>query len=133
MQVKVGAAQRTLFDDNAGLLGKLGFDITAFGSDTVVVNGVPEGFSCESGSVEKLVNDIMYILSEDAGGLQDIMEQRLAGKIAALEASGAPAPESPAEAGRIIDTLFACESPELTPRGRRILCIISLGDLDKLF
>ena len=133
VQVKVGAAQRTLFDDNAGLLGRLGFDITAFGSDTVVVNGVPEGFSCESGSVEKLVNDIMYILSEDAGGLQDIMEQRLAGKIAALEASGAPAPESPAEAGRIIDTLFACESPELTPRGRRILCIISLGDLDKLF
>lgn len=133
VQVKVGAAQRTLFDENAELLGRLGFDITPFGSDTVAVNGVPEGFSCESGNVEKLVNDILYILSEDAGGLQDIMEQRLAGKIAALEAAGAPVLSSPAEAGRIIDTLFACESPELTPRGHRILSIISLGDLDKLF
>lgn len=133
VQVKVGAAQRLLFDEHAEMLSKLGFDITPFGNDTVAVGGVPEGFSCESGQVEKLVSDIMYILSEDAGGLPDIMDQRIAGKIAALEASGAAPLSSHAEAGRIIDTLFACENPELTPRGHRILSIISLGDIDKLF
>ena len=133
VQVKVGAAQRLLFDEHAEMLSKLGFDITPFGNDTVAVGGVPEGFSCESGQVEKLVSDIMYILSEDAGGLPDIMDPRIAGKIAALEASGAAPLSSHAEAGRIIDTLFACENPELTPRGHRILSIISLGDIDKLF
>lgn len=133
VQVQVGAAQRLLFDEHAEMLSKLGFDITPFGNDTVAVGGVPEGFSCESGQVEKLVSDIMYILSEDAGGLPDIMDQRIAGKIAALEASGAAPLSSHAEAGRIIDTLFACENPELTPRGHRILSIISLGDIDKLF
>ena len=133
VQVKVGAAQRLLFDEHAEMLSKLGFDITPFGNDTVAVGGVPEGFSCESGQVEKLVSDIMYILSEDAGGLPDIMDQRIAGKIAALEAAGAAPLSSHAEAGRIIDTLFACENPELTPRGHRILSIISLGDIDKLF
>lgn len=133
VQVKVGAAQRLLFDEHAEMLSKLGFDIRPFGNDTVAVGGVPEGFSCESGQVEKLVSDIMYILSEDAGGLPDIMDQRIAGKIAALEASGAAPLSSHAEAGRIIDTLFACENPELTPRGHRILSIISLGDIDKLF
>ena len=133
VQVQVGAAQRLLFDEHTEMLSKLGFDITPFGNDTVAVGGVPEGFSCESGQVEKLVSDIMYILSEDAGGLPDIMDQRIAGKIAALEASGAAPLSSPAEAGRIIDTLFACENPELTPRGHRILSIISLGDIDKLF
>ena len=133
VQVQVGAAQRLLFDEHSEMLSKLGFDITPFGNDTVAVGGVPEGFSCESGQVEKLVSDIMYILSEDAGGLPDIMDQRIAGKIAALEASGAAPLSSHAEAGRIIDTLFACENPELTPRGHRILSIISLGDIDKLF
>ena len=133
VQVQVGAAQRLLIDEHAEMLSKLGFDITPFGNDTVAVGGVPEGFSCESGQVEKLVSDIMYILSEDAGGLPDIMDQRIAGKIAALEASGAAPLSSHAEAGRIIDTLFACENPELTPRGHRILSIISLGDIDKLF
>lgn len=133
VQVQVGAAQRLLFDEHAEMLSKLGFDITPFGNDTVAVGGVPEGFSCESGQVEKLVSDIMYILSEDAGGLPDIMDQRIAGKIAALEAAGAAPLSSHAEAGRIIDTLFACENPELTPRGHRILSIISLGDIDKLF
>lgn len=133
VQVQVGAAQRLLFDEHSEMLSKLGFDIRPFGNDTVAVGGVPEGFSCESGQVEKLVSDIMYILSEDAGGLPDIMDQRIAGKIAALEASGAAPLSSHAEAGRIIDTLFACENPELTPRGHRILSIISLGDIDKLF
>lgn len=133
VQVQVGAAQRLLFDENSEMLSRLGFDITPFGNDTVAVNGVPEGFSCGSDNADKLVSDLLYILSEDAGGLPDIMEQRLAGKIAALEASGAVSPVSSAEAGRIIDTLFACENPELTPRGHRILSIISLGDIDKLF
>lgn len=133
VQVQVGAEQRLLLDEHSEMLRRLGFDITPFGNDTVAVNGVPEGFSCESGQVEKLVSDIVYILSEDAGGLSDIMDQRIAGKMAVLEASGAAPLTSPAEAGRIIDTLFACENPELSPRGHRILCIISLGDLDKLF
>jgi len=133
VQVQVGAQQRLLFEDNAALLGQLGFDIAAFGTDTVVVNGVPEGYSCEPGKVEQLVSDLVYILSEEHESLPEMLQQRLAEKFATLGASHADPPSSPQDAQRLIDTLFACDNAELTPGGRRIVSIVPLGDIDKKF
>jgi DNA mismatch repair protein MutL len=131
VQVQVGTAQRLLFEEHAALLGSLGFDIAPFGTDTVVVNGVPEGYSCEAGKVEQLVSDLVYILSEDKDALSELMQQRLAEKFATLGASHADPPCSPQDAQRLIDTLFACDNAELTPSGRRIVSIVPLGDIDK--
>jgi len=133
VQVQVGAQQRLLFEDNAALLGQLGFDIAAFGTDTVVVNGVPEGYSCEPGKVEQLVSDLVYILSEEHESLPEMLQQRLAEKFATLGASHADPPSSPQDAQRLIDTLFACDNAELTPGGRRIVSIVPIGDIDKKF
>ena len=133
VQVQVGAPQRLLFEENTALLGSLGFDIAPFGNDTVVVNGVPEGYSCESGKVERLVGDLVFILSEDRDALPEVMQQRLAEKFATLGASHAEPLASPTEAQRLIDTLFASGNAELTPGGRRIVSIVPIGDLDKRF
>ena len=133
VQVQVGAPQRLLFEENAALLGSLGFDIAPFGNDTVVVNGVPEGYSCESGKVERLVGDLVFILSEDRDALPEVMQQRLAEKFATLGASHAEPLASPTEAQRLIDTLFASGNAELTPGGRLIVSIVPIGDLDKRF
>ena len=133
VQVQVGAQQRLLFEDNAALLAQLGFDIAAFGTDTVVVNGVPEGYSCEPGKVEQLVSDLVYILSEEREALPEMLQQRLAETFATLGASHADPPSSPQDAQRLIDTLFACDNAELTPSGRRIVSIVPLGDIDKKF
>ncbi len=133
VQVQVGAQQRLLFEDNAALLAQLGFDIASFGTDTVVVNGVPEGYSCEPGKVEQLVSDLVYILSEEREALPEMLQQRLAEKFATLGASHADPPSSPQDAQRLIDTLFACDNAELTPGGRRIVSIVPLGDIDKRF
>ena len=133
VQVQVGAQQRLLFEDNAALLARLGFDIASFGTDCVVVNGVPEGYSCEPGKVEQLVSDLVYILSEEREALPEMMQQRLAEKFATLGASHADPPASPQEAQRLVDTLFACDNAELTPGGRRIVSIVPLGDIDKKF
>ena len=133
VQVQVGAPQRLLFEDNAALLTRLGFDIAPFGTDTVVVNGVPEGYSCEGGKVEQLVGDLVYILSEDSQALPEMMQQRLAEKFAALGASHADPLLSPQEAQRLIDALFASSNAELTPGGRRIVHLVPLAEIDKQF
>ena len=133
VQVQVGAAPRLLFEEHAALLGSLGFDIAPFGTDTVVVNGVPEGYSCEPGKVTQLVSDLVYILSEEREALPELMQQRLAEKFATLGASHADPPASPQEAQLLIDTLFASDNAELTPGGRRIVSIVPLADIDKRF
>ena len=133
VQVQVGAQQCLLFEEHAELLARLGFDIAPFGTDTVVVNGVPEGYSCESGKVEQLVGDLVYVLSEDSQALPEMMQQRLAEKFATLGASHADPLTSPTEAQRLVDTLFASENAEFTPGGRRIVSLVPLTDIDKKF
>ncbi len=132
-QVRVGVENRLLFDENAGLLKSLGFDITPFGNDTVVVNGVPDGFSCESGKVEAMVSDLLFILSEGHASLSETMHSSLAEKFAILGASSAKLPSSPFEAQHLIDSLFASGNAELTSRGRRIITIVPVEDIDKKF
>lgn len=133
VQVQVGTQQRLLFDDNSEMLSHLGFDIRAFGTDTVVVNGVPEGYSCEEGKVRQLVSDLVYILSEDSNALPEVLTQRLAEKFATLGATGAAEITSPQEAQKLIDTLFASKNAELTSNGRRIVSIVEIGDIEKKF
>jgi len=132
-QVRVGVENRLLFDENSSLLKSLGFDIVPFGTDTVVVNGVPDGFSCENGKVEAMVSDLLFILSEGHSSLSETLQSSMAEKFAILGASSAKVPSSPFEAQHLIDSLFACDNAELTSRGRRIISIIPVDEIDKKF
>ena len=134
VQVTVGVEGRLTFDEHADLLGRLGFDIAPFGADTVVVNGVPEGYSAEPGKAETLVQDLLAILNEEQGTtLSGVMEQALAQKFAVLGASAGSRLTSPLEAQRLVDSLLQSENPEFTAAGKRILSIVPADDLEKRF
>ena len=133
VQVKVGVENRLVFDENAELLASLGFDISPFGTDTLVVNGVPEGYSGDGGSVQTMVSDLLRILSEDKNSLKEAMESARAAKFAVLGSASAPAVSSPFEAQRLIDRLLACDNAEFTSGGRRIISILDLDTIDKKF
>jgi DNA mismatch repair enzyme (predicted ATPase) len=133
VQVNVGVEGRLLFDANADLLKRLGFDIEAFGTDTVVVNGVPEGYSTEAGKVHTMVGDLTLILADDHGSLPEMIEQSLAQKFAVLGASGGEKLSSPTEAQRLVDALLSSTNPEFTSSGRRIISILPLDEIDKRF
>ena len=133
VQVNVGVEGRLLFDANDTLLKRLGFDIEAFGTDTVVVNGVPEGYSTEAGKVHTMVGDLILILADDHGALPEMMEQSLAQKFAVLGASGGEKLSSPTEAQRLVDALLSSTNPEFTSSGRRIISILPLDEIDRRF
>lgn len=133
VKVEVGAANRILFDDKAELLAKLGFDISPFGTDTIVVNGVPEGYSCEVGKIQTMVSDLLLILSDDSTSLPGVMESAMAEKIALLGVSNCDPLTSPMEARHLLDTLLSSGNPELTANGRRIMAIMSTAQVEKLF
>jgi DNA mismatch repair protein MutL len=133
VQVNVGVQGRLLFDTHQDLLRRLGFDIEAFGTDTVVVNGVPEGYSTEAGKVQTMVGDLILILADDHGSLPETMVQSLAQKFAVLGASGGEKLSSPTEAQRLLDALLSSTNPEFTSSGRRIISILPLDEIDKRF
>ena len=133
VKVEVGAANRAVFDDKAELLARLGFDISPFGTDTIVVNGVPEGYSCEAGKIQTMVSDLLLILSDDSSSLPGVMEAAMAEKIALLGASSCDPLASPMEARHLLDTLLSSSNPELTGNGKRIMAIMASAQVEKLF
>jgi len=133
VQVTVGVEGRLTLDAHADLLKQLGFDIAPFGSDTVVVNGVPEGYSAQPGQVETLVGDLLLLLADDHAALPGVMEQSLAQKFAVLGASGGEKITSPLEAQRLTDALLQSDNPEFTAAGKRIISIIPADELEKRF
>jgi DNA mismatch repair protein MutL len=131
--VQVGVENMCLFEEHSQMLAALGFDIAPFGTDTIVVNGVPEGYSAEPGKVQTMVGDLLLILAEDHNALPEMMMANLASRFARLGSLSSDQLTNPAEAQRLIDTLFATENPEYTSSGRRIVSLLSMDDIDKRF
>ena len=133
IQVAVGVEGCLLIQEHAALLQQLGFDIAPFSQDSVVVNGVPEGFDATPGKVETLVGDLLLILKDDHASLPGVMEQASAQKFALLGASGGEKLTSPLEAQRLVDSLLQRPNPEFTAAGRRIIALVPADELEKRF
>ncbi len=131
--VEVGVENMCIFSEYSELLTGLGFDIAPFGVDTIVVNGVPEGYSAEAGKVQTMIGDLMLILSEDHNALPEMMTANMASHFARLGALSGDPVTNPMEAQRLIDELFACENAEYTSSGRRVMSLIPTEEIDKKF
>ena len=133
VSVYVGVENMCLFEEHSQLLAALGFDIAPFGTDTIVVNGVPEGYSAEAGKVQAMVADLLLVLADDYSALPEMMTANMASRFASLGSFSCDSVTNPAEAQRLIDQLFACENPEYTSSGKKIVSIISVEEIDRKF
>ncbi len=131
--VQVGVENMCVFSEYSELLSNLGFDISPFGVDTIVVNGVPEGYSAEAGKVQTMIGDLLLILSEDHSALPEMMAANMASKFARLGSLSGDSVTNPMEAQRLIEQLFACENAEYTSTGRRVMSLIPIEEIDKKF
>lgn len=131
--VHVGVENMCLFEEHSQMLASLGFDIAPFGTDTIVVNGVPEGYSAEEGKVISMVGDLMLILADGHSALEEVMTANLSSRLAHLGSLNSDSVTNPAEAQRLIDSLFECENTEYTSAGKRIMTILPMDDIDKRF
>lgn len=131
--VQVGVENVLLFSEHAQMLASIGFDIVPFGNDTVVVNGVPEGYSVEPGKVQVMVSDLAVALSDDHSSLPETMVSVMAERFARIGAAGDDGRISVMEAQRLIDSLFACENAEYTSSGHRIMSIMPIDEIEKKF
>ena len=131
--VQVGVENMCLFSEHATMLESLGFDIAPFGTDTIVVNGVPEGYSAEAGKIQSMIGDMLLILADDHNALPEMMTANLASRFAMLGALKGDPVTNPVEAQRLIDQLLSCSNAEFTSTGKRIISIIHVDEIDKRF
>lgn len=133
VQVPVGVENRLIFDEHSALLRSLGFDIAPFGNDTIVVNGMPEGFQVDQNSVEEAMAEVLIALSDNHTALPGMMESAMAKKFAKMAASEGKPIETVSAAKSLMDSLFACSNSEYTSNGRKIMTIMTIDDIEKRF
>lgn len=133
VQVPIGVENRLIFDEHSALLRSLGFDIAPFGNDTIVVNGMPEGFQVDQNSVEEAMAEVLIALSDNHTALPGMMESAMAEKFAKMAASEGKPIETVSAAKSLMDSLFACSNSEYTSNGRKIMTIMTIDDIEKRF
>ena len=129
VSVKLSAEDCLTLLEQPDLLARLGFDIQDFGGNTVVVNALPEGYPASEEAVKDCLDQLIAALRDDTS-LED-QHHLLAARMAESAAASAAGSLNAEEAQLLVDQLFACREPNLTPDGRKCMTIITFEDLEK--
>ncbi len=133
VSVRVGVENLPILAANSELLKGFGFDIAPFGTDSVVVNAIPAGYSSEDGRVEAMVGDLLLLLQDNHSAVSELARSDMAGKLAVLGASGYDGVRNADEARRLVDALMSSSNPEFTSSGRKTMAVLSVDELDRKF
>ncbi|MEY4134787.1 MAG: DNA mismatch repair endonuclease MutL [Saprospiraceae bacterium] len=112
-------------------LNKFGFDIQVFGNNTFIVHGVPADLA---GQREERQLIEMLIEQYKAGtALKLDLADNLARSMARSTSTRRGQLLTEAEMQSLIDRLFACEMPYMSPFGRKCFLTFSFDELDQQF
>ncbi|HKK41312.1 MAG TPA: DNA mismatch repair endonuclease MutL [Bacteroidales bacterium] len=112
-------------------LGLLGFKFEHSGENEITITGRPSG--SETGNIR----EILEILLEDYKTTQEDPKGGEKDKVASAMASASAIPYGKQlmqeEMENLFDTLFACRSPNYSPKGKPVITILTLEELDRKF
>ena len=124
----------SLLTEDQDRLRRLGFDIEQTGDGEVSVKGLPDGLGTDEASVRTAVDGLLAAFMENdsidvmkAGG-RDALARRLAVSAASSCQSGRLSAD---EARLLVDTLFSCAEPEISPAGLRCMLVLTEEDIER--
>lgn len=109
----------------------LGFSISSLGGNTIAVNGIPADIV--AGDEKTLLEDLLQQFKHNKKDLNLPLQENLARSMAKRCCVRKNATLVREELQSIIDQLFACENPNYTPTGDKIVAIWSKQNLGELF
>ena len=127
---ELNASDATLLTSILPDLRALGFDIRDFGKNSFIINGTP-GVLNTSSPIE-IIESLLEEYKNSPVNLQEKARETVA--ISLAQASAIPYGQTlkPGEINELIDNLFACQTPNFSPKGKKILSIMPLDDFEKL-
>lgn len=129
--VKLSASDTELVNELIGEIGSLGFNIEPFGPNTFIVNGTPADLPDEN--IQEMLENVLENYKKNQLGLKLDRKNNLARSMARNLAIKAGKVLMTEEMQSLVDDLFACRVPNLSPSGRTISIIIGMDDLDRRF
>lgn len=132
IQIQIAPSFVPLIEEYSELLDKLGFSIRIFGTDTIIVEGLPEGYNFDESTIRSVVADLLQILEDEHHSLPEIMQSDIAKRLSELKVKR-DIPLTQLAVKRLAERLKSCDNSEYTPSGKRISKLITIDDIEKLF
>ena len=111
-------------------LSRVGFDIVPFGKNTFVIQGVPSGLP--AGEELIILQEILERIKNESNETASFHSEKLLVQLARTLSQNKHAIQHNEGQQALIDELFACSQPELTPDGKKIFTILQREQLDAL-
>lgn len=119
-----------VFKDINDVLSKLGFSIKVFSGNTIIIEAMPS--DVKVGRESQILLDIIdYYHNEPLKDFDHL--EKIAAAFACKNAIKSGEILNQVEMHKLIDQLFACESPFFCPHGRPVIITIELEELDRKF
>jgi DNA mismatch repair protein MutL len=128
--LEISKDKQAIFESLQEELGQLGFDIQSFGGSTYVANGIPSGM--EESNLQSVVDMLIeqYSLGHN---LEMTKNEKLAIAMAQSTSIKKGKELSTEEINSLIDNLFACTMPHISPSGKKVFITYELSELEKQF
>jgi DNA mismatch repair protein MutL len=111
-------------------LVRMGFDISPFGKYTFVVQGIPPGLP--AGEEKNVLDEVVEQLKHESPDAVSRRTDMLLAGMARRLANNIQAVTQPEGQEALIDELFACSQPELTPDGRKTFIMLKKEDIEHM-
>jgi len=129
--IEVESSDYVLIEKILDDLNQLGFDIRKLGDNTLVINGLPS----HAGSDDP--KEIIEIFLEDYKSTEKDIEtgvkEKIARSMARASAISYGKQLSVDEMRELVDSLFACKSPNYSPTGKTVVYLMPIEELEKRF
>lgn len=130
-RVELDGKDLQLLEDLKDDLFKLGFNISTFDNETAVINGVPA--EAKDLDIAALIQDFLEQYKSSVGQFENDHHDQIAlGMARSLKIREGKKMEN-TEMLDLVDRLFACEQPQITPSGKSVILNFTLDEIQRKF
>ena len=129
--VRFPASEAAMLEDILDDLSAVGFELTSLGGGSYAINGVPSGI--EGLNPVEMVRSMVHTALEKGNDVKEEVQSMLALTLARAAAIVYGQVLGSEEMSALVDSLFACETPNYTPDGRVVLATLKEEEIERLF
>lgn len=125
------ASQAAILEQITDDLHSIGFDLSNLGGGSYSINGIPSGI--EGLDPVQLIRNMVHTAMEKGCDVKEEIHRILALTLAKAAAIVPGQVLSVEEMVRLVDSLFACSTPNYTPDGKTVLAVLPEEEIERLF
>ena len=129
--LELPASEAVVLQEISDDLAAIGFDLSNLGGGSYAINGVPSGI--EGLSPVQLIRNMLHTAMEKGCDVKEEVQETLALTLSKAAAIVYGQVLGNDEMTKLVDSLFACATPNYTPDGKTVLSLLKEDDIEKLF